>query len=129
MHDLEKLTRQFLESFVNGAALQRAFQEQVADGIDWHNIGLSRTVGRDQGIAALGAMLGPDVRGFDVEVQHVAQAGRTVLTERFERLVKTDGSLIFEAQVAAAFDFDEAGLIVAWREYQDTAPFVGQGPQ
>ncbi|GAB3939659.1 hypothetical protein GCM10029976_056230 [Kribbella albertanoniae] len=129
MHDLEKLTRQFLESFTDGAALLAAFQEQVAEGIDWHNIGLSRTLGREQGVAALGAMLGPGIRGFEIEVQHVARAGQTVLSERYERLVKNDGSLVFEAQVAAAFDFDAAGLIVAWREYQDTVPFAGQAPR
>ena len=130
MHDLEKLTRQFLEAFATTETLLAAFGEQLAEGIDWHNIGLSRTTGRDQAISALTAMLGPNVRGFDVELQHVARSGQTVLTERHERLVNQDGSIVFEAQVAAGFDFDAAGLIVAWREYQDTVPFaVPAGPR
>ncbi len=126
MTDLETSARLFLSSWSDRDAILTAFRNTLASDVVWQNIGLSETLGRDASVAVMESMFDHPVRGFEVEVQHVAVAGRTVLTERFERLVTDDGAVVFEGQVAAVFDFDEEGRIAAWREYQDTAPFAAR---
>nr|WP_296773726.1 limonene-1,2-epoxide hydrolase family protein [Rhodococcus sp. (in: high G+C Gram-positive bacteria)] len=117
-------TNDFLNAWSTTESLLAAFREVMADNIVWETVGLSRTVGLDAALSAMTTTMGEPVRGFDVEVHHVAAVGNTVLTERFERLLAVDGSIIFEATVAAVFDFDSTGKISAWREYQDTIPFA-----
>ena len=54
---------------------------------------------------------------LDLEITHTAVSGNTVFNERIDRL-KVAGAPI-ELPVAGVFEVDDAGKLVAWRDYFD----------
>ena len=61
----------------------------------------------------------------DVEIRNITSVGGIVHTERVDHLRRADGRLIVSAPVAGILEWHE-GRIVTWREYFDSASFVGR---
>jgi limonene-1,2-epoxide hydrolase len=53
------------------------------------------------------------------EIRHAAATERHVFTERTDTVVQNDGGATTVVDVVGVFEVDDAGAIVAWREYWD----------
>lgn len=85
------------------------------------NVGLTDSTGIDEGIAV--------VQGFEatigaaslrVEMLALSESGNSVLTERIDHLLGSDGKPVMSLAVMGIFEIAD-GKIAAWRDYFDTA--------
>lgn len=61
---------------------------------------------------------------YACEVQNILMSDRLVFVERVERIARVDGKELM-LPVAAVFELDEAGKIIAWRDYWDPSAANG----
>ena len=57
---------------------------------------------------------------YACEVHHMLASDRLVFTERTERIARVDGQQVV-LPVASAYELDDSGKIIAWRDYWDPA--------
>ena len=62
----------------------------------------------------------------ECEILAIAESERQVFTERRDHVTMKAWDKRIYSSVNAVFDFDDAGRIVAWREYWDTADIARQ---
>lgn len=85
----------------------------------WVNEGVAITTGIDQAISLtdeLKKSLG--IATVQIEMLAIAADGNKVLTERFDRFERADGSEIGAAKVMGILEI-EGDHIIAWRDYFD----------
>ena len=75
--------------------------------------------GRDA-IRALWAYYMGLFASYACDVQNILMSDRLVFLERVEHVARVDGHKIV-LPVAAVFELDESGKIIAWRDYWDPA--------
>lgn len=118
----------FLDDFhVEGtpdfAGLSRYFAE---DG--WYQPLVPATA-RIEGRAAIAAALAKQYQTYyecRCEIHASAATGRFVFTERTDHVTLHAGDRKVGSRVCAVFEFDDAGLIVGWREYWDSGDVMRQ---
>lgn len=117
----EQLVRKFLTSMgPTPADVRAAVEEFLTDDCVWENPGSPVCRGKGE---ILGLMP-PDFACLEVEFRHVASAGDTVLVERVENMLRTDGTPIASnLKVMAAFEVRD-GRISAWRDYFDITNLI-----
>lgn len=101
-----------------------AIRDTLTDDAVWENVGLSRTVGPEEAVAAYSAfwpML--TASRIDVDLLNISAAGDVVLTERSETVVGPQGEAIIVVRAMGSFEIRD-GKIAAWRDYFDTIPFL-----
>jgi limonene-1,2-epoxide hydrolase len=102
-----------------------SFREVFAPHCVWDQRPMAKTTGPDAAIRFMDiARTTMGLATIDVEVVSIAAAGDRVHTERIDILRRADGSTIVAAPVAGVLTF-EAGRLVHWREYFDSATFAG----
>ncbi|MGB3471126.1 MAG: limonene-1,2-epoxide hydrolase family protein [Erythrobacter sp.] len=92
----------------------------MADDIEWTDVPLSTVVG----IAAVRAKMEqfPGVEACGFETHHIAANGNVVLTERTDWFQMKGRRRTI--RVMGTFELNDAGKIVRWRDYFDSAEFV-----
>lgn len=95
-------------------SFDRYFDEKTV----WENVGLARTVGRQEAVTF--------ARAFPVPFDHMrvadilmSSSGNTVLTERVDHFCDKDGSPLLTIRVAGVLEVAD-GRIRHWRDYFDT---------
>lgn len=100
-----------------GTGIARHFAEDAV----YENVGMSRSIGKDAILDFVRHYETTSGGGWlTVETLAIAAAGATVLTERIDRMVDGQGTVLLAIPVMGAFEVRD-GLIVAWRDYFDTA--------
>lgn len=125
----EDIVTEFLSTWTRPGGFAEGVHAAFTPDTVWENVGMSRTVGPEQAIAlfeAMGGQVGPMV--MRVDTLSMATCGNTVLTERVDHILGPDGTPALSFPVMGAFDVCD-GRIVAWRDYFDTAGFVGGAAQ
>ena len=89
----------------------------------YHNIPMDPVRGHAEIEATLRQFLSPG-GGVEFEIEALASTGRTVLTERVDRIVF--GGKRVEIPVMGAFEIDANGKIAAWRDYFDLQQLMKQ---
>ncbi|WP_312770259.1 limonene-1,2-epoxide hydrolase family protein [Pseudoxanthomonas mexicana] len=121
------LVREYFDS-VGPTAEQfwRSFDTYFDENTVWENVGVSRTVGRDQAIAF--------AKAFPVKFDHMriedvslAGAGNRVYVERMDHFCKADGSIVSSIKALGVFEIN-GNKIASWRDYFDTAGFARSVP-
>jgi limonene-1,2-epoxide hydrolase len=79
--------------------------------------------GRDA-IRALWAYYMSLFSSYACELQNILMSDRLVFVERVERIARVDGQTVV-LPVASVFELNEAGKIVAWRDYWDPSMAIG----
>jgi len=123
--DPTEIVRHFLARWaISTDEIYASLRDTLAPDAVWENIGLSRTVGPEEAVAAYRAF-GPMAiaHHIDVDLLAIAASGSTVLTERCETVVAADGAVIIVVRTMGSFEIAN-GKIAAWRDYFDTAPFL-----
>ncbi|MEZ0050260.1 limonene-1,2-epoxide hydrolase [Mycobacterium sp. MAA66] len=122
----EQVIRDFLGLWKIGARIS-AFEQYLADDVEWIHSGLSEGVGKSACLvlAEQHARLFPVVK---VDIRSLAANGDVVLTERIDRLMPSDGSASVGVEVAGSFRLQD-GKICYWRDYFDPRPFVAPMPR
>jgi limonene-1,2-epoxide hydrolase len=123
----EQRTIAFFEQWgVSYDAMTAAFYEVFTSNCRWEQRPLAVTTGADEAVRFLRrAKLGMGLESIDVDIRNITSAGGIVSTERVDHLRRADGRLIVSAPVAGILEWRD-GRIVNWREYFDSATFVGR---
>ncbi|MFC9355222.1 limonene-1,2-epoxide hydrolase family protein [Rhodococcus sp. NPDC057014] len=100
-------------------AFWSSFDQYFDERTVWENVGLARTVGRDEAVAF--------ARAFPVSFDHMrvedllmSSSGNKVLTERVDHFCTADGTPLLTIRVAGVLEA-ENGRLLHWRDYFDTA--------
>jgi limonene-1,2-epoxide hydrolase len=126
--DDEQRTLEFFERWgVSFDAMTAAFTETFAEDCVWEQRPLAVTTGPEEAIAFLRkAQRGMSLATIGVDVVNMSSDGTGIVhTERVDHLRREDGSVIVSAPVAGVLEWRD-GRIAAWREYFDSATFVGK---
>ena len=94
--------------------------DAFAEGATYHNIPMAPCVGKDEIRAFLDGFLGSG--SIDFEFHHQVVDGNLVLNERTDTIVMGDRTIAL--RVMGNFEYDDAGKIVAWRDYFDMSAFT-----
>lgn len=123
----EQQTIAFFEQWgVSYDAMTAAFRDAFAAECLWEQRPMAVTRGPEEAVRFLHrANLAMGLATVDVELRNVMSAGDIVFTERVDHLCRADGARIVSALVAGILEWRN-GRIVAWREYFDSASFVGR---
>jgi limonene-1,2-epoxide hydrolase len=123
----EQRTIAFFEQWgVSYAAMAAAFHEIFSPDCLWEQRPMAVTTGPDEAVRFLRrAKLAMGLETVDVDIRNITSAAGVVSTERVDHLRRADGGLIVSAPVAGVLEWRD-GRIVAWREYFDSATFVGR---
>ncbi|MGW0980792.1 limonene-1,2-epoxide hydrolase family protein [Streptomyces xiamenensis] len=119
--DGEHLVRAFLSAMgPTPAAVRSAVDRYLTDDCVWENPGSPVCVGKGQILGLMPA----DFAQLEYRFRHVATAGDTVLVERVENMLRTDGTPIARnLKVMAAFEVRDC-RIAAWRDYFDITRLI-----
>lgn len=113
----------FLDAWAGGkASLQQAFEDYLAEDVDYENVDLTHTRTRDEAKQLIDNFM----EGLDhitLDIPAIAEVENKVLTERVDYLRRADGSLLIAIRVMGIFEV-EGGRIVRWRDYFDGRPFA-----
>ena len=98
-------------------ALRKYFRPDTV----WENVGLAVTTGIDEAIGLTRQFeAAANIDCIKIEILAIAADGKRVLTERIDRMLRPDGSEIWDPRVMGIFEV-EGEHIVAWRDYFDSA--------
>jgi 2,4-dichlorophenol 6-monooxygenase len=122
----ERVVREFLTGLgPTPAAVRSTLDRFLTDDCVWENPGTPVCRGKRQILE----LMPPDFARLEVEFQHVATAGDTVLVERVESMLRADGPPIaLNLKVMAAFELRD-GRISAWRDYFDITTLITERPE
>jgi limonene-1,2-epoxide hydrolase len=102
-------------------ALHASFRGYFLPTTVWENVGLATTTGVDEALNLLAnfeAQIG--VVTIKVEMLNIANAGDVVLTERIDRLIRSDGTQLGAIRLMGILE-TEGRKIIRWRDYFDPA--------
>jgi limonene-1,2-epoxide hydrolase len=107
-----------------GEAIRRSLHDYFTDQTVWENVGLSTTVGAEQGLSIIDEFeRTADMGAIIVDMVNIAGDGNRVLTERIDRIMGKDGSENLTIRLMGIFEVED-GKIIHWRDYFDTAPLA-----
>jgi limonene-1,2-epoxide hydrolase len=123
----EQQTTAFFEQWgVSYDAMTAAFHDAFAPDCLWEQRPIAVTRGPEEAVRFLHrAKLAMGLTTIEVELHNVMSAGDIVFTERVDHLCRADGARIVSAPVAGILEWRH-GRIVTWREYFDSASFIGR---
>lgn len=85
------------------------------------NVGMSDTTGIEQALAFVkGFEASMGATSMRADMLAIAATGNTVMTERIDHLIGTDGKTVVSITLMGIFEVED-GKITAWRDYFDTA--------
>ena len=105
--------------------MRAAIRSRFTPDTIWESVGLSKVFGANDAIEFLDAFVSEigAVRG-EVAVHYIAATAHTVLTERTDCFVRSDGTSVAEVRLMGIFEMD-GPKILRWRDYFDTRSFAG----
>ncbi|MEA2346768.1 MAG: limonene,2-epoxide hydrolase [Thermoleophilaceae bacterium] len=120
-------TIEFFERWgVSFEEMEASFRETFAPACVWEQRPMAVTTGPDEAVRFLRrARTALGVETVEVDLRNISATGGIVHTERMDHLRRADGGLIVSAPVAGVLEWQD-GRIVSWREYFDSASFVGR---
>ncbi|MCK9505629.1 MAG: nuclear transport factor 2 family protein [Porticoccaceae bacterium] len=98
---------------------QALYDKHCSDDCLWENTGFPPAKGREQINLLLKSLYDNDYYSLDQTVRHMMSDGNVVMAERYEKMLRKDGSVIAEFMIVGVFEFDDNGQICAWRDYYD----------
>jgi limonene-1,2-epoxide hydrolase len=123
--NMQRATEFFSRWSVSYEELGASFRDVFDPQCVWDQRPMAKTTGPAAAIRFMDiARTTTGLATIDVEVVSIAAAGDKVHTERIDTLRRADGSIIVAAPLAGILTF-EAGRLVHWREYFDSATFAG----
>jgi limonene-1,2-epoxide hydrolase len=100
----------------------RSFDTYFDEATIWENVGVARTVGRDEAVRF--------ARAFPVAFDHMriedlvlSGVGNRVHAERFDHFCTRDGRVVLTVRALGVFEI-KGRKIMHWRDYFDTAGFA-----
>lgn len=125
MIEHERLVREFLTNMKpTSADIRSTVQRYLTDDCVWENPGMPVCRGKQRILE----LLPPDFARLDVRFRHMSVSGDTVLVERVEDMLRSDGGPIaLNLKVMAAFEIS-GDRISAWRDYFDITNLISDPP-
>ena len=97
------------------------FQKYIADDCVWENTGFPPAAGRAQISGLLDGLFAGGFYALDQTVTHLLSSENIVVAERYEKMLRIDGSVICEFKIVGVFEFGADGLVHFWRDYFDSS--------
>ena len=97
----------------------RSFETYFDGKTVWENVGMARTVGRDEAVA-FARSFPVDFAYMTYEDLRLSVSGETVFAERVDHFVNEVGEKLLTIRVAGVFVV-EGAILREWRDYFDTA--------
>jgi limonene-1,2-epoxide hydrolase len=114
----------FFEEWSTAASMMEAIRRRFTPETVWENVGLSRTVGAEEAVAFTEVFFKQaNIARGEVVVDHIAQSGDVVLTERSDIFYDSDGKHALTIKLMGALEMD-GPRILSWRDYFDTRSFT-----
>jgi limonene-1,2-epoxide hydrolase len=101
-------------------AFKQTYRDYMAEDVVWESVGFDRHEGVQDCLAYLDTL--NQLTGMEyctIEVIHIASAGDVVLTERVDKMFRTDDSLILDFRIMGALEIRD-GKLVRYTDYLDT---------
>lgn len=116
----DAIVRAFCAAWCRGDldAIMTAFAANAV----YHNIPMQPCTGLEEIRAMISGFLASNPEGVQFEILHQVCQGNIVMNERIDRLVLSDKAIT--ARVCGIFELNDAGQIVAWRDYFDMGDFT-----
>ncbi|WP_020673278.1 limonene-1,2-epoxide hydrolase family protein [Amycolatopsis nigrescens] len=117
----EQVVREFLAAMgPTPVDIRSAVDRYLTDDCVWENPGSPVCRGKPE----IFKLMPADFARLEVRFRHLATVGDTVLAERVESMLRTDGTPIaLNLKVMAAFEL-RGGRICAWRDYFDITKLI-----
>jgi limonene-1,2-epoxide hydrolase len=116
----EAVIREVIASWEGGISTsQAAIRKYFTDDCRWEQVGQPTTNGPEEAAELIGTMEQMGFIGVAVEYRTVATTKEVVFTERFDWIIRPDGSRVGPLPVVGVTEFRD-GKIRAWREYIDS---------
>jgi limonene-1,2-epoxide hydrolase len=125
--DAEQVVRSFFEMQGRTGQLSSAFDTYMDDLCVWENSGLPSCNDKTECLGMLKTFI--DQLSLDtirIECRTIGTSGSSVLTERVDVLVNTEGAEVGSIPIAGVLEVSN-GKIVRWRDYFDPRPLLGEG--
>lgn len=114
--------RAFFDSWGDDVdSLIAAMSRHLAPDVVWEQTGLPTAHSLAQAVAMMESARRRGTVGMTVEVRALAADGSTVLTERLDRIIGIDGSVVATIPVMGVLELDDDLLVRRWREYFDVS--------
>ena len=120
MQDLEQTIRAFFATLQSADEVVAGWKRYCSDDIVWWNSARGALNGMDETIVGLHRMQEfVGAHHWRVDIKNIWVVGDTVIAERTDTAVGTDGRDIAGADVVGIINFNKAGKISEWRDYCD----------
>ena len=119
------IVRQFLTMLEQPGGFADAVRAYFTPETRYLNVGMSDTTGIEEALAFIkgfGASTGST--SLKVDMLAFAESGNSVLTERVDHLLGSDGKPVMSLAVMGIFEV-EGDKLTGWRDYFDTAGIAG----
>jgi limonene-1,2-epoxide hydrolase len=100
-------------------AFQDTYRRMLAENGVWETVGRPPRLGREECLAYLDVL--NDATGMqycEIVLHNIASNGELVFTERNDRMMRADGSLIFDFPIVGVIELQD-GKIVRYTDYCD----------
>lgn len=119
MNSKEKAVQAVLVGQSSPERSRALYDEHVADECVWENTGFPTVSGRAEVNALLDTLYANGYYSLDQHILNIATVGGVVLAERYEKMLREDGSVICEFKIVGVFELNGNDKITAWRDYFD----------
>ena len=101
--------------------VQAVYDKYLSEDCVWENTGFPASKGRAATNGLLSALFSGGFQAMDQSVTNLLSNEKVVVAERYEKMLRKDGSVIVEFPITGVFEFNEQGKICAWRDYFDAS--------
>jgi limonene-1,2-epoxide hydrolase len=123
--DQEALALEFFDGMgpdLTGFA--NTFRRMMAESAVWETVGKPPRLGREACLAYLDVLnQGAGMQYCEIVLHNIASNGELVFTERNDRMMRADGSLIFDVPIVGVVELKDAKII----RYTDYCDLSGIG--
>ncbi len=109
-------------------SLIAAMSRHLAPDVVWEQTGLPTARSLDAALAMMESARRRGTAAMSAQLLAVAADGTTVLTERIDRIIAADGSVVAVIPVMGILELGEDLLVHHWREYFDVSILAALRP-
>jgi limonene-1,2-epoxide hydrolase len=120
---IEQLTIDFFAGMgpdIDVETFKDTYRKHLSDDVVWESVGFDHHDGLDDCLAYIDTLHKTTGMSYcEIDIKNLASAGNVVLSERVDKMFRSDGSVILDFRLASAIEVKD-GKIVRYTDYLDT---------
>lgn len=125
-NDYEKIVYEALTQQHSPEAGRALYNKYCADDCVWENTGFPDAAGLEQINGLLDTLYTGGYYKLDQTVTNMRSSDRLVMAERYEKMLREDGSVICEFKIVGVFEFNDEGALPSLRAATDASVKGGE---